>query len=174
MKNGSLFRQTGHRWHSRTVKTALLWKGSMVRECTCEVALLHLTLANVFSIFSQKDTVLSLCWKGKVCSQSQVWAGLLDRETSSWSLIGLSSCNEDSESLHFGPKGPFLIGQNRAAWLARAMQLWLVGKSLSPIGWNRIPQNLSQGKNTMQAGSLVQRPLHKVQFVERPLSRNGC
>ena len=75
-----------------------------------------------FSVFqhSQGDAVFSLQWKGKMCSLSQRGAGLYGQESPplvlNWSVL-MQMRTPDSCSL-IGPKGAFLIDQNRAS-LAR-------------------------------------------------------
>ena len=177
-KAAQLWNSTAMEWLS--CDTAGLWKHSSCQaalepgnrgarplsapfqSALCCTGLLH--CAFVFSILCQSALLCSrkmssmfqlqlgkhsLEWKGKVCSQNQRGAGLNGQTFRPLVPDWFVSMQMRTPNPHIlmGPKGTALIGQNRAV----------------PIGCNCVGfqeflyKGRSDGRNTVQVGSLVQR-----------------
>ena len=88
------------------------------------------------------------------------------RNSCPWALFGPSSCKWGLWIPVFwlAQKALSSFVRMELLWLVRAVQLWLDGENLSPLGWNRIPEILYNGWLRWQETQFQHRLLCEVQF----------
>lgn len=129
--------------------------------------------------FGQKNEDFTLHGKGKHALGSRGEVVYMDRNPCPWALIGPAHAN-----VHFNPQFD-MSNRHCLDWSEKSYSDWLDLQRLNAICWNRIPGNLykdwvrrqkhSAVRKLVQcnAGSSLQRLLHKCNFHEKPLCRNG-